>query len=49
MDMYINNCNVNAIQNTQMIYNENEYFTFKIHGNMQSIIQNIVTLSYSTE
>lgn len=26
--MYINNCNVNAIQNTQMIYNENEYLFY---------------------
>jgi len=25
------------------------YFTFKIHSNIQSIIQNIITLSYSTE
>jgi hypothetical protein len=26
--MYINNCNINAIQNTQMIYNENEYLFY---------------------
>jgi hypothetical protein len=26
--MYINNCDVNAIQNTQMIYKENEYLFY---------------------
>lgn len=26
--MYINNCSVNAVQNTQMIYNENEYLFY---------------------
>lgn len=26
--MYINNCDINTIQNTQMIYKENEYLFY---------------------
>jgi hypothetical protein len=46
MDMYINNCNVNAVQNTQMTYNENEYL-FYIPNTWQHAVCH--TDSYSTE